>query len=161
MIYAILIIIGIALGPREMIPLKLGRLIILGLGFALAYSFNLKWKYTTDIILATALVCIGLLSNYYLSISGEQQAITGWAGEMIGYEATTFLYVLFCFIHNSPKYCMFVLTPIFLSIHILMLINVFPDLDEERNKVSMAFLVVNRIVVIAITLLFSQFLLVI
>ena len=144
-----------------MVPLKLGRLLIFGLGFGLAYLFNLKWKYTTDIVLATAFICLGMLNIYFLRVSGEQASITGWVGEMIGNEATMFIFVLFCFLHNSPKYCMFVLTPIYLAIHILMLISVLPDLDENRNKLSMVTNVLNRITLIAITVLFSQFLLVV
>ena len=144
-----------------MVALKLGRLLIFGLGFGLAYLFNLKWKYTTDIVLATAFICLGMLNIYFLRVSGEQASITGWVGEMIGNEATTFIFVLFSFLHNSPKYSMFVLTPIYLVIHILMLISVLPDLDESRNKLSMVTNVLNRITIIAITVLFSQFLLVV
>ena len=161
MVYFLFIGFGIFVGTNELIPLKLGRLAIMTLGFLLSYCLNLRFKYASNVIFALWLLLLGLLNAYYLEKTGDDVTYSGWAGEIIGNENTTFFFVLLCFIHNSPKYCMFVLLPVYVFVNVLMLYSVLPALEESKNKVALSFNVLNRFIMIALTVLFSQFLLVV
>ena len=161
LVYAVFIVFGIFVGTKEMVPLKLARLVIMILGLALCYCLNLKAKYATNVIIAMWLLVLGSLNAYYLDKTGDDVTYSGWAGEIVGNENTTFMFVLLCFIQNSPKYCMFVLLPVYVFVNALMLYSVLPTLDESKNKVALSFNVLNRFIMIAITVLFSQFLLVV
>ena len=56
---------------------------------------------------------------------------------------------------------MFVLLPVYVFVNVLMLYSVLPALEESKNKVALSFNVLNRFIMIALTVLFSQFLLVV
>ena len=117
LVYAIFIIVGVSIGTKEMIPLKLGRLFIISSSFVIGYFCSQKWKYTVDLCFGVGLLSLGMLNAYYLKLLGDNVTYTGWSGEIIGNENTTFIFVMLCFVHNSPKYCMFVLSPIYVIIN--------------------------------------------
>ena len=107
------------------------------------------------------LIGIGILNTMVLKSHTGKNTMTGWAGEIIGSESTTVMFILSIFISNDPKYCMLVLSPIYLLINIAMLISVNRDLEDDEKKMLLIINVFSRFFLIIMAVHVSQFLVVI
>ena len=122
--YSILLLITMFFGSNDLIPIKLGRLIINWVCIIAGAALSQKRKWTGNIVITIWFVSIGLINTYALKISGKELSLTGDPTDLLGSEYTTILYIIFMFLSNNHMYCVFVLTPIYLIINIAMLVTV-------------------------------------
>ena len=112
-------------------------------------------------MLAIWLIGLGIINTYNLSISGEELALNSEPSEPIGVENTTIVYIVFIFLANKHSFCMFVLTPIYLAVNIVMLMTVYDDIEVKgggKDKHEKVVGVVWRFTSIGCSVLFAQYL---
>ena len=158
--YTIFLLITMLFGSRKLIAIKLGRTLVHWAGMAGILLIKQR-RWSTNIVLSLWLIGIGIINTFNLSISGEELALNSEPSELIGVENTTIVYIVFIFLANKHLFGMFVLTPIFLAVNIVMLITVHDHIQVKEgglDKREKAVGVVWRFTSIGCCVLFAQYL---
>ena len=161
--YTILLLATMFFGSRDLIPVKLGRLVTHWVFFTAAILLHESGRLSTNIVISIHFICIGVINVYFITSTGKEVSLTSDPSEIIGSENTTITYIIFMFLSNNQNYCMFVLTPIYLAINIAMLASVYDDIEETtggKAKHIKAVSVIWRVIVIGAAMLYAQFMVV-
>ena len=118
-------------GSGSLIAVKLGRVGINLIASSSMLIWHLKYRYAVTTIMPIYLLSLGVINTMALKSTGSNVTTSGKASEVIGSENTTIVFIGLIFINNSPKYCMLVLSPIYLLINIAMLITVKDEVDDD------------------------------
>ena len=150
-------------GSKDLLPVKLGRLIIHWVCFTAGIFLHESRKISTNIVITIWFICIGVINTYMLKSTGKDISLNSDPSEIIGSENTTITYIIFMFLSNNQHFCMFVLTPVYLVVNIAMLVTVYDDIEEiegGKTKTVKAVSVIWRFAVIGAATIFAQYLVV-